>query len=353
MYIILYIIMIGYIFLSNYYPHKNILMWSLFILFCIVFGFRYDVGIDYDSYHIIFNSNYGDLEKGYEILQTFSKKLNSFETLIFLTFFITNFFIVKTLREKNVQIKFVIYFYFVFMTSGLLFGFLNVIRQGLAASVFYYSFVELEKRKIIKAVFFIFLGTLFHKTLVLVVPFFIFIYFVNIKKITSIFILIGFYIFTILNLLERLLAIAFKITDFSYKGYNFYSLDKMILSTKETLGLGVMLKIIIFIIIITQNTISNKKLDHFEKIYMLALIFNIIGLKNYLVGRFGIYFDLFGVACIAKFLTQKANSKTYFCSKAIIIILLSIVYFKIVINPSEESKIRYKSIFYSEKNNNY
>ncbi|MGL4866886.1 MAG: EpsG family protein [Cetobacterium sp.] len=348
-YFILYLLMLVFLFYSIYFPNKYILMNSVFVIYSFFFGLRYDVGIDYKAYFKIYNSDYRDLEKGYEVLQTLAKNFNSFYLLIFLTFFLSMLFIQLTFLEKESKIQFIVWFYFVFLISGLIFGYLNVIRQALASSIAYFSIYSLRKKRKVIGLLSMLLGTYFHKSLILVAPIYLLIKYIRITKLQAILSVLVFYILTISGLINKIIYFLFKITEFNYKSYNINTLDEIMQRTNSTIGLGVIIKIIIFIIIIKCLNDEEKIMGYYEKLYMIGIVFSIIGLKNFVLGRVGIYFDLFSVYLIAHFFSK--YTKKYMFFKVLIFLLLSLTYFKIIIKPVEEEKIKYKSIFFIKSEN--
>lgn len=343
MYTLLYFVLLIYLFYAKYYPNKKVLMWSFTAMLCFIFGFRYDVGKDYGEYLAIFKTNSFDLEIGYEMFQYFFRKIDSFTLLVFFIFLITIYFINMVL--KNNSINFIIWFYFIFISGGLLFGFLNIIRQGIAASILYFGINTIIKNKK-RGIFFIFLACLFHKSVIFVCPLFIIAKYISLNKKIGIIVVVLFYILTIMGVLEKLIISFFEITKFSYKSYNINTLQEILLKTSKTFGIGIIMKICIFIIIVIYTNRQSKKLNYYENLYMIAILFSIIGLKNYVIGRLGIYFDLFSVFLIAKFFELKNLNKKMLYLKILVFSIFTLIYFKITMFSQEGEKIRYNNVFF-------
>ncbi|MBY8176897.1 EpsG family protein [Vibrio fluvialis] len=154
----------------------------LMAIFCIIAGFRYNVGTDFKTYVYFINLIKGGhdtyMEPGFEILiklligSGFEEQSIFFiSSLITLTFFYL--FIIK--HSKLYTLSVVIFFLFpIFYLASF-----NGVRQFIAIGFFLYSLRFILDRKILSYGLFILLGALFHKTILLMLP----LYFLLDKKI--------------------------------------------------------------------------------------------------------------------------------------------------------------------------
>lgn len=145
----------------------------LIAIFCIIAGFRYNVGTDFKTYvyfiNLIKDGHDTYMEPGFEILIKFLigsgfevQSVFFISSLITLTFFYL--FIIK--HSKLYTLSVVIFFLFpIFYLASF-----NGVRQFIAIGFFLYSLRFILDRKILSYGLFILLGALFHKTILLMLP---------------------------------------------------------------------------------------------------------------------------------------------------------------------------------------
>lgn len=150
--------------------NKNLSFFQLEILlplftFAIIFGCRYDVGVDHlgymEDYMACFN-----VTKDYEWLFLKIGKIFSLSGVHFSIFFsfialLQIFFIFYAFREER--------FLYPWLSFVLIFGsyylpFMNIIRQMLAVSILVFSIQFIEKRNFLKYFIWIVIAALFHKS---------------------------------------------------------------------------------------------------------------------------------------------------------------------------------------------
>lgn len=154
---------------------KHISGWLSIIVCSIILGFRYNVGIDYLTYldyyrHFqFFGAQIGySREYGYDLLNDICASFGFGPGIFFsLTVFIQLILIYYTFRGNYKILPLIVFFY---MTSGQLFGSLNIIRQAIAFSIFLYSIKFIEQKHLIKYLIGIALSTSVHTSSLILIP---------------------------------------------------------------------------------------------------------------------------------------------------------------------------------------
>lgn len=152
---------------------------ALLVLFA---GFRnITVGTDTGNYVYYFVNRPGgifsgsNIEKGFLVLQTIAQMISlsywSLLTLIALTAVSGYAYLIRKV-SVNVPISF-----FVYITLGAYLFFFNGARQGLAAGVFAVALVFLLKRKLMWYVIWVLIASLFHRTVLIMLPFYFLLHF--------------------------------------------------------------------------------------------------------------------------------------------------------------------------------
>ncbi len=161
--------------LTRDFSYWNVWTLTPMIIAIFILGSRYEVGIDYVEYlksYIDYKSyltfSFHNREIGYDLLNSALASLDAH----FIWFFII-----------TVALQFVFFYwafdslphilpwalFFLFVT-GALFGWLNVIRQYVTLSIFFYSIRFITKRQFLKYLFCCMLGFMWHKTAVVLLP---------------------------------------------------------------------------------------------------------------------------------------------------------------------------------------
>jgi len=241
----------------------------------ILFGLRYEVGTDYNSYLTIFNEIGQGSERLQERIEPIYYYMNLFfykakfheQFIIFFSYFLTFLFIFIVLKKYSINYNISV---IVLVTFGILFGMTNAVRQALACSVCLLSLPYIINRKFLKFLIFPVVGAGFHYSAFFFIPFY---WLTNIKYnrlILLLFIFLAIYThFNLYQILYSTLAITI-IPDF-YLGYLFSSQME-----RETSGLGIRLIfefLILLLLIPFYNKIINSKC---EKIIINMFIFGIM-----------------------------------------------------------------------------
>lgn len=145
----------------------------VFFIVVILNGFRVDVGTDYQHYELI-NRMVSQgvptlMEPGFIYLNKIVLDLGFDVRLVFLIMTILTYSLLfkVLLREKifGLGIFFVFTFGFIFISN-------NIIRQAFTIAIFFYSIKYIYSRELLKFCLVLFIGFLFHKTIILMLPFY-------------------------------------------------------------------------------------------------------------------------------------------------------------------------------------
>lgn len=178
---------------------------SIFI-FVLISGLRYDVGTDYFSYlseynRVLVGLDFSrDFEIGFEAL---TRGLSAWGLSPFFYFALWSFLQISLLYYALRGYKFLYPFLILILVlSGGYHMWMNGIRQSIALMFYLLSLVYVSEKRFYKFVFSIFLGYLFHKSLIVFLPFYFFLkngidYFPNVK-VQFVLIVISFFVGTTL-----------------------------------------------------------------------------------------------------------------------------------------------------------
>lgn len=297
---------------------KKILLVLLSLLFALVFGLRYNVGVDYLSYLEQYNTGYIDNdissdEFGFRWLNSLLHFINMPYPVAFISYaFIQFYFIVKGLRDKEL-LPFVIIFYF--LTTYIFFSF-NGIRQSMAFSIIFFSLQFIKEKKIIKYILWIVIAALFHKSAIIFLPLYFILdkeYFSN--RIIQLILLIIFFILSpylqsflwnILPLLSRV-VLREELTQVQL------DLIKNVDWGNGGLGLGNYLWLIINCsIIVFYHRVKQFFPTYFNIYYNLFFVGSLL---TYIVGstylsRINVYFENYKIFILAMFFWYLCHSKS-------------------------------------------
>lgn len=141
-------------------------------LFAIIFGMRYDVGVDYLSYlnSYLLGSYVGKNEILFTLLSDIGWKLNLHYTVYFgIIAYIQVFFFFYTFKGERYLFPFLVFF--LFTNSSWVFW-MNGIRQALAMCIWIFSLKYIEEKKLLKYVLWGIVAILFHKSATILLVFY-------------------------------------------------------------------------------------------------------------------------------------------------------------------------------------
>lgn len=340
----------------------NIPFLTIFV-FAIVFGIRYNVGIDHIRYIEryeelrLFGTDSSDPELGFLMIGKFFASLDlHYSFYFFFLAFLQLFLIFYALRYNYKVLGWVIV---TFMLSTTFLNFMNGIRQQLAFCIQTVALLYLSRKKIVKCYLYLCLAILFHTSAILLLPLPLFYlrknnYFNNVSiqiKLFFVF-LIGSAVFK--PVVPIFLSIMDILEVFGYQGYKYMVLggDLSFLTPKRTAGLGFILLIILNLINITQ---SNKVKAYHNSLYLNLLYdFYFVGvLYNYLVSgslifeRINFYFYNFSfiISAFTLYYFTKNRTKKNQYLKIMMILIYLLLFYAIVVFRGEESCAIYNTCF--------
>lgn len=315
------------------------------LLFAVVSGIRWKVGVD----HLNYLESYENIKAGGEFrargvelgFDLITRLFASFDVHFTLYFafwaFLQLFFIYYALKNERYLLPFI---GLVLILGPHYLNWMNGIRQTLAACIFVFSVQFINNRKLLKYLATIILASLIHKTAILLLIFY-FIpkknYFKN-RALTFTLLVASIIIGSTpfwLNLLDNFTTI------FNFLGYDSFiqKLD-IIIENERNLAFGprrIILFTIMSLIIWHSNTLkSHFKNTNFLLFYNFSIFgeiyFNIFAGANHIFRRPATYFTIFTVITTAYLLYYlKPKSIRAVSLKFIIIIILLILYLLISI----------------------
>ena len=289
---------------------------------------RYKIGADYEGYEFIFsllNIDVGNyeitrLEKGYYFLIKMVNLISGTQQLVFLIMaIISNYLIYKFIIENSKdKILSILIFFLIgpFYSSGF-----NGIRQYLAISLFLYSLKYLKNKKVLKYFFFIFLGFLFHKSCILLLPLYLIL---NLKYSLKQKIII-----LILSLLVDYKLLPTILNIFNYGIYN------SIVIYRVNSNFYLILLFLIFSMLIFLYNEKNKNLNMVEEninfytiVLLIITFFNeeMYPYLNQIFLRMVTYFLFNYIIIIPNFIEKAFKQKKLI--KSVFFIVISILYFR-------------------------
>lgn len=346
---------------------KNCLSWANLaaLTFGIVFGVRYDVGVDFPAYFEVYQTTkFGfesiELERwepGFQILYFIASKLSLHYSILFGFIAFTQIFLIfYGLKEIN---KVWIFIPLTLICLSQFQLFLNGMRQLFAFSILVFSIPFLVKRQILKYVISIIIASLFHLTAIILIL--IPILYIKRKELfKNIYLEIGLFFISLLimniNLTESLyenlegLSILF--------GYDNY-LDSSFAEFNEDIntGLGFMISIIINFIIILKSKeiklsfkscpIQYNLVNVLYDLYFIGVFLNFAFARLFLIKRINYYFYTFEfvMLAIALWVFFKKNRIILFST----FMALLTVLFLGQIRQIEGTPHEYKTFFYPEE----
>lgn len=278
------------------------------IAFILVFGLRYSVGIDWENYRAIYEEElYGMsflemLKTRYEVgFLSIVYLCHIFQLPTYMLFVclaaIQIIFLYLALKEDHSVLPYV---YLAFIFSGIaIFGFCNVIRQDIAFCIFLYALKFVRDRKFIHYLLFCALAFCFHKSAIILLPF----YFIWYRKsaifnrpITQISIFIASIIISFSNPLQHIFK--YLETIIVLVGFEKYTDIVEDLTTNSIIGPTRITLILAYLIIFynSQNIkqfFNSKLFNQFYDLFFIGTCCYFMFLGNMMFGRITLYFTNF------------------------------------------------------------
>lgn len=202
---------------------KNILIFFATLPMILVSGFRYMVGVDYNTYAWIFGEiNIGNkthVEIGYVFLNKIVGYFtHDFIWLFVLTSAIIICFVVAAVKQNSNNFA---YSLFLFISLGYYFYSMNSVRHFMALSIYFFAQKYMKKQEFWKFFLLILVAATFHKVALIAIP----IYFVFTRKVKfSYYVVIAILLVICAFLNKYIMNIIFSFVYQSYKNsvYNVY-----------------------------------------------------------------------------------------------------------------------------------
>lgn len=271
-------------------------------------GFRLDVGVDYESYRDCFELEYYIFEPGFTLLCRYlvSHEL-SVQYMFFTMALLTYAFIYKYLEDDD-EIEYFPTALLLYLTSFSIIC--NVMRECLAAAIFLYSYLFVKKRKIIPFLLLVSLGTMFHYSMLVCLPFFwISSKLMNKKQYTIIYAVS--FIFCFLRL-ESMISFAVPYIALYERWFNYLDKDTY---TSGYFSMGILLdifKLVFFMWLSIRNDLHKQYPILFNLFFVSCVFFN-MRIGSPLFTRLGMLFNWFVCMVIPLSIAkEKTNSLRQF-----------------------------------------
>lgn len=310
-------------------------------LFALIFGCRFNVGVDYHMYYLDYLYNYSprDLEAGFLFIkETFQNNNLHFALYFGFIAFIQIFFFMIAFRKKAYLYPFIL---LVLFLSCIELGWMNGIRQSIATCIFVYATTFIIEKKTLKYVLAILLAMQFHNSAIILLP----VYFITLLPILkNKWISIGIFITALfVNTLpvERFDVLFTQAANLLGYGDAYDSENALIELENSGSGLGRLVLNTIFLVIILY---SNKLKEFFNNderwfniiynLYIIGMFGNIAFNKCVMLLRpFG-YFRVFWAivaGCLIYYFTKRRTTQNYLVM-LFMIGLMSLTFFANMLN---------------------
>lgn len=250
------------------------------LLFAIIFGCRYNVGVDYYTYYTdyLYNWSNREIEPGFLFIkETFQNNNLHFALYFGFIAFIQIFFFMIAFRKRAYLYPSIL---LVLFLSCIELGWMNGIRQSIATCIFVYATTFIDDKKPIKFIIAILLAMQFHSSAIILLP----IYFITYLPILkNRWISIGIYVtalFVSTLPVERFDILFTQAADFLGYGDVYDSENALVELENGGTGIGRIILNTIFLIIILY---SNKLKDFFKNDERwFSIMYNL-----FIIGMFG------------------------------------------------------------------
>lgn len=280
------------------------------IIISFIVGFRYEVGVDWEGYRnvfqrisnqsLIFSEQY--MEFGYFYINKFISILGlSYEWMFFSAALISWYFIFKSLPTQLLPL--LVFFLFV---DEYFFWSLNGVRQFIAISIWMFASKYIIDKSLIKYLVYLFVASLFHKSVLLLLP----MYFIPFNRISNKYFWIAAFIITLI-IGSSSFFIDYTKTIITNLGEKFGTIgqyvryidsNKFVINEKVQPGLGYLFKIVLNLIIILLSGRVIKQYPQTTMYFVLFFIGTILFNLSYnvqLLGRINNYFLIFRSVILA------------------------------------------------------
>ena len=311
------------------------------VIFAIVFGMRYDVGVDHLSYleNYIWQIDNPKFELIFSWITKICRSLNFHYSIYFaILAFIQVFFFFYAFKDERYLFPFLVLFLF---ANGEWLNWMNIIRQSIAMCIWIYSIKFIEKKKFWLYLFWCIIAFFFHRSaIILIISYPILRNGKDYFKSIPLQLLLLAAAFAIKNIFFDIILKFSSIVDFyiSLLGTNIYeygyNIDRLLESFGEQKGTGVayIFKIIVNVIIILYSTKLKKFFNskRFNIIYFFYF-FGLITLYMFPIGAISFtrpfrYFYIFQTIMLAYFAYYLSHSNIKVINNKILAYILIVCY---------------------------
>jgi len=241
----------------------------IYLFACFFAGFRYEVGVDYNSYIRAYNDilsgfNSGYFEPGNVFLIQFIDKIGGTAQLYLLTIAVATNILIYLFVIKYSK-NYIVSTYFYIFVSLFYFASFNAVRQFLAIAIFLYAIRFIVERKLLSYIITIFIGALFHISIIVLLPLY---FFVGKKYSLYQYLVYG---SIILVSISSLLTFVIKLFD---KG-NYLDFSN---TTSSQVMIYVFIIIVIYLLVIIKD--KNKEVNVFKNLIFISLLLFILEIVN-------------------------------------------------------------------------
>ncbi|MFW5891093.1 MAG: EpsG family protein [bacterium] len=276
-----------------------------FVIILTLNGLRVGVGTDYDNYkdiyYLIKNGLPVSVEPGYVVInKVFADIDKGYKIVFFFSTFITYFLIYLTIRYYQIYglgILFMFCFGFIIFTN-------NIIRQGIAISIFFYGIKYITNKNLIKYIFTCLFAALFHISAVLLIPF----YFLANIKLSRNRLYIILFLAIIMTFTDLLRSILLNVVGIFPKYLNY--IGGAFDDTAGNFGISMILLFILISVIIYfyNNLILNQEEGTIINLFLWGTILSFPLFKISFLFRFSYYFSMLIFLALPIFLRGMENS---------------------------------------------
>ncbi len=341
---------------DNSLVKKNCSYVFIFVMIFILtlfFGLRYNVGIDYMSYYN--NSKYGYYNKPqkgtgaifepgflflYSLVDFFELPPN---TIFILCGSIIYICILLTIYKYSISPVLSI---FIFLCSGLFFFSFNELRQFVAVSIIFAGYNFCVERSLKKWLIVCFIAFLFHKSALVLIPF----YFFNKLNLSKLLINV---LVIISLILKKIGVIEVLCTVISYLPGRYSAYAEVLSWMPRNGGTGLIGYLYLFIILIINNIsfdIINKsdKIRFYFYIFLFGSIFSNIFSDIYLITRFLEYYIISIVIVFPICIRSLKKSVFSYFVLLFLLAIFSLNFIKYSFYSQPSSLLEYHTVFNKE-----
>ena len=340
----------------NKSPYALIMGYGILAMISV---FRYDIGNDYLNYmeyvnHIAQRAEMGksfldqwlnnefNVEIGFYFFSClFSWIPNSYVIVIGLYSLISLIFLFYTLNHYNGYHTLGVFMYIV---SGIMFCTWDWVRQSVPIMISLYSLLYIEKKQIFHFVVIIACGSLFHKTILILIPFY-FLSYIHINKRIIAFVMLIISILYIYGFFEDALMNLMQYADF-IDGYEWYANAEQGIEKIETMGYKLRSLFYMFFWGVIILMLPRTEYVKITFLFVGAILFLVVS-GSLALTRISYYFT---VCCIVAlpcvwYQIKSEKSPVPKLLLMVLLVMISILWMRDVITANNRGCTPYDSIF--------